>query len=317
MAVDLFNRHFDFPVLLAIREAFESGTWDGWMRAVTALGDHGAVWIALGVALLLFRRTRLTGAAILLALTLVALVGNMGLKPLFDRLRPCDIMGFTLLPACPPDPSFPSGHTQNAVAAYGGMFCITKKLWVRVVCMALALLIPFSRLYLGVHTPLDVGVSFVIGWLLVLAFYPLLEEIGHRGEVLERIWLILLVPAALFLLYALRVRAGASGDAANFDHAVKTAWSMLGLVLGAIVSVFADRHYTRFETQAVWWAPLLKVVLGLALTLAVRVALKAPLTAAFGANSVGDGIRYFAVVLMAGTLWPMTFGWFSLMGRKK
>lgn len=109
MAVDLFNRHFDFPVLLAIREAFESGTWDGWMRAVTALGDHGAVWIALGVALLLFRRTRLTGAAILLALTLVALVGNMGLKPLFDRLRPCDIMGFTLLPACPPDPSFPSG----------------------------------------------------------------------------------------------------------------------------------------------------------------------------------------------------------------
>ena len=106
--------------------------------------------------------------------------------------------------------SFPSGHTQNAVAAYGGMFCITKKLWVRVVCMALALLIPFSRLYLGVHTPLDVGVSFLIGWLLVLAFYPLLEEIGHRGEVLEHIWLILLVPAALFLLYALRVRAGTS-----------------------------------------------------------------------------------------------------------
>ena len=97
------------------------------------------------------------------------------------------------------------------------------------------------------------------------------------------------------------------------------AWVMkiLGLVLGAIVSVFADRHYTRFETQAVWWAQILKVVLGLALTLAVRVALKAPLTAAFGANSVGDGIRYFAVVLMAGTLWPMTFGWFSLMGRKK
>ena len=112
-------------------------------------------------------------------------------------------------------------------------------------------------------------------------------------------------------------RAGASGDAANFDHAVKTAWSMLGLVLGAIVSVFADRHYTRFETEAVWWAQILKVVLGIALTLAVRVALKAPLTAAFGANSVGDGIRYFAVVLMAGTLWPMTFGWFSLMGRKK
>ena len=148
MAVDLFNRHFDFPVLLAIREAFESGTWDGWMRAVTALGDHGAVWIALGVALLLFRRTRLTGAAILLALTLVALVGNMGLKPLFDRLRPCDIMGFTLLPACPPDPSFPSGHTAASFAS-------AAVLWLRRSA--------FFRLYLFVHFPTDVMAGILLG----------------------------------------------------------------------------------------------------------------------------------------------------------
>ena len=196
------------------------------------------------------------------------------------------------------------------------MFCITKALGARGVHGAGAAH-SLSRLYLGVHTPLDVGVSFLIGWLLVLAFYPLLEEIGHRGEVLERIWLILLVPAALFLLYALRVRAGASGDAANFDHAVKTAWSMLGLVLGAIVSVFADRHYTRFETQAVWWAQIPQGRARPCADAGRARGLKAPLTAAFGANSVGDGIRYFAVVLMAGTLWPMTFGWFSLMGRKK
>ena len=45
--------------------------------------------------------------------------------------------------------SFPSGHTQNAVAAYGGMFCITKKLWVRVVCMALALLIHLAASLTG------------------------------------------------------------------------------------------------------------------------------------------------------------------------
>lgn len=213
--------------------------------------------------------------------------------------------------------SFPSGHTQNAVAGYGGLARVTEKTWVRALCLLLSLLIPFSRMYLGVHTPLDVGVSFVLAWVLVLALAPLLEEIRRRGEVLERAWLIMLVPAVLFLLYALYARTGVSGDMANFDHAVKTAWSMLGLVLGAIVSAFADRRYTRFETQAVWWAQVLKVTLGLGLTLAVRVILKAPLTAAFGANSVGDGIRYFAMVLMAGTLWPMTFGWFALMGRKK
>ena len=314
---------FDLPILDWIQAHLQCTFLDVTMPIVTLFGDGGVFWIAVAVVLLLFAKYRKTGFSMGMALVLGLLVCNILLKPQVARIRPYNFQlqeygrEITLLVKGLNDYSFPSGHTQNAVAAYGGMFCITKKLWVRVVCMALALLIPFSRLYLGVHTPLDVGVSFLIGWLLVLAFYPLLEEIGHRGEVLEHIWLILLVPAALFLLYALRVRAGASGDAANFDHAVKTAWSMLGLVLGAIVSVFADRHYTRFETQAVWWAQILKVVLGLALTLAVRVALKAPLTAAFGANSVGDGIRYFAVVLMAGTLWPMTFGWFSLMGRKK
>ena len=213
--------------------------------------------------------------------------------------------------------SFPSGHTQNAVAAYGGLARVTEKRWLRIVCLALTLLIPFSRMYLGVHTPLDVGVSFLLAWGLVFAFAPLLEEIERRGGVLERAWLAMLVPAAAFLLCALRIRALAHGDLTNFDHAVKTAWTMLVLVLGALLSALADRHYTRFETDAVWWAQVLKVVLGLALTLAVRVALKAPLTAVFGENSVGDALRYFAVVLMAGTLWPMTFGWFQLIGRKK
>lgn len=39
MAVDLFNRHFDFPVLLAIREAFESGTWDPENRGIYTQSD--------------------------------------------------------------------------------------------------------------------------------------------------------------------------------------------------------------------------------------------------------------------------------------
>lgn len=213
--------------------------------------------------------------------------------------------------------SFPSGHTQNAVGAYGGLARVTKRRGVRVVGVLLALLIPFSRMYLGVHTPLDVGVSFLLAWAMVFAFAPLLEELERRPAVLLRAWLGMLLPAVLFLVYALRVRAGAAGDLTNFDHAVKTAWTMLGLVLGAVVSVCVDQHYTRFETAAVWWAQLLKVALGLGLMLAVRAGLKAPLTALFGANSIGDGIRYFLMVVAGGTLWPMTFGYFALLGRRR
>ena len=213
--------------------------------------------------------------------------------------------------------SFPSGHTQNAVGTFGGIARFTRSVWLRVVCIVLAALIAFSRLYLGVHTPLDVLASAAVGAVLVFICYPLLEEFKRWPWMVLRTWLVMLLPAAGFLLYALHVRSGAAGDLTNFDAAVKNAWSILGAVVGLLVSVAADAAYTRYETEAVWWVQILKVTLGLALTVAVRAVLKAPLTAAFGANSVGDGIRYFAMVLMAGTLWPMTFRWFSLLERKK
>ena len=56
--------------------------------------------------------------------------------------------------------SFPSGHTQNVFASFGCLGRWTKRTWLRVVCAAVIVLTAFSRMYLGVHTPLDVGVSF-------------------------------------------------------------------------------------------------------------------------------------------------------------
>ena len=76
--------------------------------------------------------------------------------------------------------SFPSGHTQNAVATYGGIARYTRRSWLRVVLVVLTVLIAFSRMYLGVHTPLDVGVSFLIAAVLVLVVYPLMEEAERR-----------------------------------------------------------------------------------------------------------------------------------------
>ena len=56
--------------------------------------------------------------------------------------------------------SFPSGHTQNVFASFGCLGRWTKRTWLRVVCAAVIVLTAFSRMYLGVHTPLDVGGSF-------------------------------------------------------------------------------------------------------------------------------------------------------------
>ena len=58
--------------------------------------------------------------------------------------------------------SFPSGHTQNVFASFGCLGRWTKRAWLRVVCALLIVVTAFSRMYLGVHTPLDVGVAFLM-----------------------------------------------------------------------------------------------------------------------------------------------------------
>ena len=52
--------------------------------------------------------------------------------------------------------SFPSGHSQSGVGTLGGIAAVTKTKWLKITCIVLAVLIPFSRMYLGVHTPADV-----------------------------------------------------------------------------------------------------------------------------------------------------------------
>lgn len=52
--------------------------------------------------------------------------------------------------------SFPSGHSQASVGVFGGLARWNRCRWLRAVCIAVCVLVPFSRMYLGVHTPLDV-----------------------------------------------------------------------------------------------------------------------------------------------------------------
>ena len=48
----------------------------------------------------------------------------------------------------------------------------------------------------------------------------------------------------------------------------------------------------------------------------VRVGLKAALAALFGEAPFADGVRYLCIALAGGVLWPMTFGFWSRLGRK-
>lgn len=212
--------------------------------------------------------------------------------------------------------SFPSGHTQNVFASFGCGMRWTKQTWLRIVCGAIVVLTAFSRMYLGVHTPLDVGVSFGIGLVLVFALYPLFSRFEERPNAMYWVFGVMIVLNLAYLLYAELWPFPADVDAANLAEGRKNAYTLLGAVLGMTGAYFIDRKYVHFDVRAVWWAQALKVVLGLALTVALRTVLKAPLLALFGGHNAAHLLRYFIMVLFAGGVWPMTFRWFGRLGKK-
>ena len=106
------------------------------------------------------------GFCVLLSLAGGLLIGNIFLKNLVARDRPCWIdPTIQLLVASPKDFSFPSGHT---CASFASAFAIYKckevfpKKW-RTAAMVLATLIALSRLYVGVHYPTDVLGGLIVG----------------------------------------------------------------------------------------------------------------------------------------------------------
>ena len=72
-----------------------------------------------------------------------------------------------MLMPCPADHSFPSGHTCASFAVAGSLLYTMDRHWnfIRIPALVLAVLMAFSRMYVGVHYPTDVLAAVVIGLL--------------------------------------------------------------------------------------------------------------------------------------------------------
>ena len=193
----------------------------------------------------------------------------------------------------------------------GGVARFSRSVWVRIVCVALLLAVPVSRMYLGVHTPADVGVSFVLAAALVFAVYPLVESTLWFPE---RMYIIIGGMLAVSLAFVGFVELWpfpADIDRLNLAAAVKNAYSMAGAAAGVLVVYAFDSSCLHFPTRAPWWGQAVKLAGGLALVAAVKSLLKAPLLALYAGVPIAHSVRYFLVVLTAGCLWPMTFRVFA------
>lgn len=156
----------DGAVLLWIQEYLRGPVQDAVMVLYTTLGNAGALFIAAAVLMLCFKKTRKAGIAALLALAVGFACTNLILKHLVARPRPwLDVAGLIPLIAEHDPNSFPSGHTTAAFAFAGAVWFTASKKWLKWAALIAAVLMGFSRLYVGVHYPSDVLAGVLIGLL--------------------------------------------------------------------------------------------------------------------------------------------------------
>ena len=162
---NMLAESFDLPLLDWIQANIQCAFLDTTMPVVTHMGSAGFL-MAFAVFMMLLKKYRKTGFSVALAMVFGLVVCNIILKPGIARIRPYDYqeqMGImiNLLIEKQKDFSFPSGHTIATFEAATAIFLNHKK--IGTVCLVLASIIAFSRLYLYIHYPTDVFTSIILG----------------------------------------------------------------------------------------------------------------------------------------------------------
>ena len=173
--------------ILDAMQAWHNPVLDPIVAAFTSTGNHGELWILLGLVLLCFRRTRKAGVGVLAALVIGAVVTSLAVKPLVMRPRPCDVnAAVAMIIPRPGGSSFPSGHTTAAFAAAAALwFARGPKAPTGLIVgvTAAAVLMGLSRMYCYVHYPTDVLAGAIVGTLAGLAAARLVDALGkHRAK---------------------------------------------------------------------------------------------------------------------------------------
>ncbi len=262
---------------------------------LTTFGDTLFYLVALAVAYWLGDRATFRRLALLVALTAIL---NSWLKGCFAVPRPDGIPWLAEAEGY----SFPSGHAQTAAVAWIWLALEFRRRWLTGLAIVMILGIAASRVYLGVHTPVDVAAGILIGAATVaLAWRP-----AHRPPAFwEKT-----PPALRLLLWTLALAALFATTDLVADHvAVVAAGALIGFQVGYLLE--RDRGAPLHPG----WRKAAAVTLGLAVALAIRILGKTLFAATTLPPEAGDFLRYFLIALWVLWLAPRTFAALRLASR--
>lgn len=199
--------------------------------------------------------------------------------------------------------SFPSGHTQSGTAFFTVLAFSFRRMSLRLLCIGAFLLIGLSRMYLGVHTPADVGVSMALTLVLSCAVCILWPRLEGRPLAVPAASLVLLLLSAALLLYDLGLVSFGVLDTANAMDCCKACGAGIAFAAG----FYLERRFIRFSPPERRGQRLLRFCAGLGVTALIEFGMKALLPETLFLSF----LRYFLIVFWILAAYPFLFSRFS------
>lgn len=212
-------------------------------------------------------------------------------KGVFKVERPIGVDGIrTLREQTAPGYSFPSGHTHASANFFTSIARAVnrKRFWT--LAAVVPAIVGLSRLYLGVHWPMDVIGGYIIGILIPLILWLVYRKFAKYKPIL------FLISTAVYIPFFF-----ICGESLSF-------WKSFGFALGVAVGAFIETKFIRFEIDDVpAKKKAFRYVGGIILVLIVYLGMKAILPAA----PVYSLLRYFCIPFAVTVVWPAIFKKFN------
>lgn len=222
-----------------------------------------------------------------------------GIKNLVRRPRPFTHDGIASVGAKTSGYSFPSGHSHAIANLSTQTYLKYRRAAVLVTGITASLLVAFSRLYLGQHFLTDVITGLALGVSFAMLFSMLFEFLGDREEY------IVLVAFPVCVITEIVLACIGSGAGSVQD--------VLGAYAAISLGYFIEKRYVKCDVRAVWYVQIIKLALGLAVSLGIKEGFKLFLPQDIPA--LYNFFRYFVTALAATAGVPALFRLLRLYGN--
>ncbi|HLN60441.1 MAG TPA: phosphatase PAP2 family protein [Symbiobacteriaceae bacterium] len=241
-------------------------------------------------------------------LATVFVLGNWSndvLKNLFNTARPLASDVRVLRPE--PSGAFPSGHSQNPLLFWGTIALEVNRRWLTAVVAVVVVLIGISRLYIGVHWPLDILGGWTLGALMLWGFAKTRSFWSGENQPFrtQLLWAVVLPAVVLIITLLLgQLPAMSTPKAALTTDLVR----FLGVYFGFSIGAAVESEFVGFDPRrGSRWVQVVKVVLGIALLLAVKEGTKLFIPA----TALGEIFRYALIAMTVSLGAPWVFKRFA------